>query len=95
MQPPAVVEQPPFRLQALVQRRPGEGRQMIERHDVEVVALCESERLVCRVRVVFVVPEDERHIQADAVPPQVRQRLFIAAVHQVEALAHLLQVRLR
>src|SRR6266849_7059156 len=91
-EPPAVVQQTPFALQPVVQRRSGKRSEVIESHDVELVALGEGQRLLQRVAVVFVVAEDEGHVEADLVALQIRERLLVAARHHVEGLAHLAQI---
>src|SRR5271165_1537961 len=92
VQPPAIVQEPAFFFQALVQRRAWKRRQMIEGDDVEIVALRKRERFRHGVAIVFVVAEDKRDIETNPVTPQVGERFLIAALHQVEALAHALQV---
>src|SRR5215813_5494470 len=84
IQPPAIEKQPPFALQPFVKRRAGEGRKMVEGHDVKLVADGEIQGLAQRVAVVVVITEDECDVEPDAVSPQVLKRLLVAALHSVE-----------
>src|SRR5262245_58091390 len=77
MEPPAIVEKPSLLLKACVERCSRERRQVVERDDVETVALSEGERFVERVAVIFVVAEDECGIEPDFVAAQVFERLLI------------------
>ena len=83
-EPPAFVKQTPFILQPRVQRRSRKGREVIEGDNIKTVALGELQSFSERVAVVFVIAEDECHIQADLVAAQVLQGLLVAALHHVE-----------
>src|SRR5262245_51291907 len=93
VEPPRVIQQPAFRLESLVQRRPGKGREMIERSDVKTVFLSEPNRLAETLWSVTVVAKDKRAIDTNVVTAQVLEGLLKTAVHGVECFVHVFQVR--
>src|SRR5262245_48854110 len=71
VQPPRVVEQAAFALQAAIQRRAGKRREMIEGGDIKRVLLREIDRLLEALRRVSVITENECAVDANAMAPEI------------------------
>ena len=74
--------------EAVIQRGPGEGGQVVESREEEVVVSGKVIGVFEGLRRFGAVSEDEGAVDPDPVPPQVCQCRAIAAAHRVELLLH-------
>ena len=93
IEPPIFIKQTPFILQAPIERRARKRREMIESGDVKGVVFRKFNRVAKTFGRVAVVTENERAIDANAMPTQIRQRFLKSAAHGVERFVHIFEIR--
>src|SRR5437867_9369444 len=92
VEPPGFVEQTTLGLQSPIEWCAREGREMIERGDVQRMALRERYCLAKTFRRVAVVTKNKRAIDANLMAAQVCQRLLEAAAHCIKGFIHFFEV---